>query len=124
MVGPRPSRLVEAKVLEHKDLGLEPTARPGRRTVLIGLLVVFEATSACWCSADGRRTQFGYIGVIAFYSLLWLFGPEIVWVLIALPATLLLLRAERRAVTAPAPTPPVEEKPGRSPRSGHSWPSW
>jgi hypothetical protein len=46
----------------------------------------------------GRKTQLGYLGVIAFYLTLWLFGSiETAWVLIMLPAMVLLLRAERRA---------------------------
>ena len=46
----------------------------------------------------GRRTQAGYLAVIAFYAGLWLFGwMETVGVLIMLPAMLLLLHAELRA---------------------------
>jgi hypothetical protein len=79
--------------------------------LFIGLLVVFEATVGVLALSGGRRTQLAYAGVIAFYSVLWLFGPEIWFVLIMLPAMLLLLRAERRAATAPAPTGQVEETP-------------
>ncbi|HEU4422276.1 MAG TPA: hypothetical protein VFR67_07005 [Pilimelia sp.] len=79
--------------------------------LFIGLLVVFEATVGVLSLSGGRRTQLGYAGVIAFYSVLWLFGPEIWFVLIMLPAMLLLLRAERHAATAPAPTGRVEQKP-------------
>jgi hypothetical protein len=79
--------------------------------LFIGLLVLFEATVGVLSLSGGRNTQLGYAGVIAFYGVLWLFGPEIWWVLIALPATLLLLRAERRAATAPAQTGQVHEEP-------------
>jgi hypothetical protein len=68
--------------------------------LFIGLLVAFEATVGVLSLGGGRRTQVGYLGVIAFYSVLWLFGPEIWWVLVALPAMLLLLRAERRTAAA------------------------
>jgi uncharacterized membrane protein len=79
--------------------------------LFIGLLAVFEATVGVLSLSGGRRTQLGYAAVIAFYSVLWLFGPEIWFVLIMLPTMLLLLRAERRAATAPAPTGWVEETP-------------
>jgi hypothetical protein len=50
----------------------------------------------------GRKTQVGYMGVIAFYLALWLFGWfETVWCILMLPAMLLLLRAEQHAATAP-----------------------
>jgi len=68
---------------------------------LIGLLALFEATAGVLVLSGGRRTRLGYLAVIAFYLALWLFGwIETAWVLIMLPAMLLLLRAERR--TAPA----------------------
>lgn len=74
----------------------------------ISLLVVFEATVGVLAMSGGRKTQLGYAGVLAFYSVLWLFGWfETVWVLIMLPAMLLLLRAERRAEARPR----VEEQP-------------
>jgi hypothetical protein len=79
--------------------------------LFIGLLALFEATVGVLSLSGGRRTQLGYAGVISFYSVLWLFGPEIWFVLVMLPAMLLLLRAERRAATAPAPTGRVEETP-------------
>ena len=48
--------------------------------------------------SGGRRTQFGYLSIIAFYLLLWLFGPiETVFVLVILVPMYLLLRAEQRA---------------------------
>ncbi|HCU91952.1 MAG TPA: hypothetical protein DHU96_04150 [Actinobacteria bacterium] len=51
--------------------------------------------------SGGRRTQLGYLAAIAFYLALWLFGwIETVWVLLMVPAMLLLLRAERRAAPA------------------------
>ena len=69
--------------------------------LFIGLLVVFEATAGVLAISGGRRTQLGYLAVIAFYLALWPFGwIETVWVLIMLPAMLLLLRAERRATPA------------------------
>jgi hypothetical protein len=57
----------------------------------------------------GRRAQnqLGYLAVIAFYLALWLFGwIEAAWVLVMLPAMLLLLREELRAT----PAAPIEEK--------------
>jgi hypothetical protein len=72
--------------------------------LFIGLLVVFEATVGVLVLIGGRWTQLGYLGVIGFYLALWLFGWfETVWVLVMLPAMLLLLRAERRAAGSPAP---------------------
>src|SRR5512132_448441 len=69
----------------------------------ISLLVVFEATVGALILSGGRRTQLGYVGVIGFYLALWLFGGfQLVWVVIMLPAMVLLLAAERRAAPAPA----------------------
>jgi hypothetical protein len=69
--------------------------------LLIGLLAAFEAVAGVLVISGGRRTQLGYLAVIAFYLALWLFGwIEAGWVLIMLPAMLLLLRAERRATPA------------------------
>jgi len=69
--------------------------------LLIGLLALFEATAGVLVLSGGRRTELGYLAVIAFYLALWPFGwIETVWVLIMLPAMLLLLRAERRAAPA------------------------
>jgi hypothetical protein len=64
--------------------------------------VLFEATAGVLVISGGRGTQLGYLAVIAFYLALWPFGwIETVWVLIMLPAMLLLLlRAERRATPA------------------------
>lgn len=71
----------------------------------ITLLVLFEATVGVLVMSGGRRTQLGYLGVIAFYLALWLFGwIETVWCVIMLPAMLALLRAE---VRASASEPPV-----------------
>lgn len=68
------------------------------QVLFIGLLVVFEATVGVLALLGGRWAQLGYLGVIGFYLALWLFGWfETVWVLLMLPAMLLLLRAERRA---------------------------
>jgi len=72
--------------------------------LLIGLLALFEATAGVLVLSGGRRTELGYLAVIAFYLALWPFGwIETVWVLIMLPAMLLLLRAERRADGRAAP---------------------
>ena len=68
------------------------------QVLLIGLLAAFEATAGVLAISGGRRTQLGYLAVIAFYVALWLFGwIETVWVLVMLPAMLLLLSAERHA---------------------------
>jgi uncharacterized membrane protein len=76
--------------------------------LFIGLLAVFEAAVGVLAVSGGRWTRLGYAGVIAFYLALWLFGwMETVWVLVMLPAMVLLLRAERRA----AQDTPVEAKP-------------
>lgn len=71
----------------------------------IGLLIVFEAAVGLLTISGGRRTQVGLVAVIAFYSLLWLFGAiETIFVLVMLAPMWLLLRAERRAeARAPAP---------------------
>ena len=69
--------------------------------LLIGLLALFEAAAGVLVLSGGRRTQAGYLAVIAFYAALWLFGwMETVWVLIMLPAMLLLLRAELQSPAA------------------------
>jgi len=76
---------------------------PGNHVVLIGLLVLFEATVGVLVLAGGRWTRLGYLGAIAFHALLWLFGWfEAVYVVLMLPALVLLLRAERRAAAAPS----------------------
>lgn len=77
--------------------------------LFIGLLIVFEATVGLLVISGGGRTQVGYIGIIAFYLALWLFGPiETVFVLVMLVPMVLLLRAERRAAMTPASTGDVE----------------
>jgi hypothetical protein len=69
--------------------------------LFISLLAVFEAIAGVLVIGGGRKTQLGYLAVIAFYLALWPFGwIETVWVVIMLPAMLLLLRAERRATPA------------------------
>jgi uncharacterized membrane protein len=76
-------------------------AVPPNQVLLIGLLAAFEATAGVLAISGGRRTQLGYLAVIGFYVALWLFGwVETVWVLVMLPAMLLLLRAEVRATPA------------------------
>jgi hypothetical protein len=78
------------------------------QVLFIGLLAAFEATAGVLAISGGRRTQLGYLAVIAFYLALWLFGwIETGWVLVMLPAMLLLLRAELRAT----PAIRIEEKP-------------
>jgi uncharacterized membrane protein len=68
--------------------------------LFIGLLVVFEATVGVLSISGGRRTRLGYVGVIGFYLALWLFGWfETVWCLIMIVPMVLLLRAERGAVS-------------------------
>jgi hypothetical protein len=80
------------------------------QSLFIGLLIVFEATVGVLVLTGGRRTRLGYLGVIGFYLALWLFGWfETVWCVLMLPAMLVLLRAERRAGTAPVPAARVDE---------------
>lgn len=72
---------------------------PANSVVLIGLLVLFEAAVGVLILSGGRRTQLGYVAAIAFHLALWVFGWfEIGYCLIMLPALVLLLRAERRAL--------------------------
>jgi hypothetical protein len=76
------------------------------QVLFIGLLVVFEAAVGVLSVSGGRRTQLGYLGVIGFYLALWLFGwMETVWCVAMLVPMVLLLRAERRAVST-SRTPP------------------
>ena len=71
------------------------------QVLFISLLAVFEAVAGVLVVSGGRKTQLGYLAVIAFYLALWPFGwIETAWVLIMLPAMLLLLRSERRATPA------------------------
>lgn len=78
---------------------------PANHVVLIGLLAVFEAAVGTLVISGGRRTQFGYASVIAFYLALWLFGwIETVWCIVMIPAMVLLLLAERRAASAAMPS--------------------
>jgi len=80
---------------------------PANHVVLIGLLVLFEATVGVLILSGRRRTQIGYVAAIAFHCALWLFGWfEAVYVVLMLPVLVLLLRAERRAAAAPSgPSP-------------------
>lgn len=76
--------------------------------VFIGLLALFEAAVGILALRGGHATLIGYVGVIAFYLLLWLFGwMELVWVLVMIPPMLVLLRVEKRAAPADAPDPTV-----------------
>jgi hypothetical protein len=71
--------------------------------LFIGLLIVFEAAVGVLVLSGGRRTQLGYLGVIAFYLALWLFGWfETVWCLAMLVPMVVLLRAERRSAATHA----------------------
>jgi hypothetical protein len=84
---------------------------PPNQLVLIGLLAAFEATVGVLALGGGRRTQLGYAGVLAFYSVLWLFGWfETIWVLVMIPALLTLLLAERRNQTAVASAAVAKER--------------
>lgn len=74
------------------------TVVPPNQGLLIGLLAVFEAAVGVLAISGGRRTQVGYVAVIAFYLALWLFGwIETLWCLVMIPAMVLLLLAERHA---------------------------
>lgn len=78
---------------------------PPNQMLLIGLLAVFEATVGVLAFSGGRSTQVGYVGVLAFYSALWLFGWfTTIWALAMIPAVLILLIAERREQVAATPT--------------------
>ncbi|HXV93103.1 MAG TPA: hypothetical protein VD813_07380 [Pseudonocardia sp.] len=84
--------------------------------VLIALLVVFEATVGVLVLSGGRRTRLGYLGAIAFHLALWLFSWFLtVYCLLMLPALLLLLRAERRAASAPGAHPDAKPQAGVGP---------
>jgi hypothetical protein len=79
--------------------------------LFIGLLIAFEAIVGLLVLSGGRRTQVGYVAVIAFYSALWVFGWfTTVWAALMIPFMILLLRAERHATTQPTPAPEIEEK--------------
>jgi hypothetical protein len=68
--------------------------------LFISLLVVFEAVVGVLILSGGRKTQVGLLGAIGFHLALWLFGWGVtIYVLIMLPALVLLFRAERRAAT-------------------------
>jgi uncharacterized membrane protein len=80
--------------------------------LFIGMLAVFEATVGTLILSGGRCTQLGYLGVIAFYAALWIFGGvQTVWVLAMLPLMALLLHAERRVMARAAPADRIEERP-------------
>jgi hypothetical protein len=75
------------------------------QVLLIGLLAAFEIAVGALTLVGGRATQLAYAGVVAFYLALCLFGwIEVIWAVVMVPATVLLLRAERAA----ASTPPAE----------------
>lgn len=78
----------------------------------IGLLIVFEAAVGLLVISGGRRTQLGYLGIIAFYLALWIFGPiEAVFVVVILVPMYLLLRAERLAEASHDASAGLEAKP-------------
>jgi uncharacterized membrane protein len=88
------------------------TVVPPNHVMLIGLLAVFEAAVGALIISGGRRTQFGYAAVIAFYLALWLFGwIETVWCIVMIPAMVLLLLAERRAASVGMPSTEAESQP-------------
>jgi len=69
--------------------------------LFIGLLAAFEATVGVLVLSGGRRTQLGYLAVLAFYLCLWLFGwIETVWCLLMVVPMVLLLREERHHAAA------------------------
>lgn len=85
---------------------------PANQDLLIGLLALFEATVGVLVLSGKRRTQLGYVGVIAFYAALWIFGWfETIWVILMLPPMVLLLRAERRPQASAAIAPPADVDP-------------
>jgi hypothetical protein len=72
--------------------------------LFINLLVVFEAVVGVLILSGGRKTRVGLLGAIGFHVALWLFGWGVtIYVLIMLPALILLFRAERRAATVSEP---------------------
>lgn len=74
---------------------------PENHVVLIGLLVIFEATAGVLLLAGERTARLGYPAVITFHLLLWLFGWfEIVYCLLMLPALIMLWRADTAASPA------------------------
>jgi hypothetical protein len=77
---------------------------PGHAVLLIGLLVAFEATVGVMILLGGRRAQAGLVGAIAFHVCLALFFSWFftIYGLAMLLPLIMLLRAERRATTAPA----------------------
>jgi hypothetical protein len=77
---------------------------PGHDVLLIGLLVVFEATVGVMILLGGRLAQVGIVAAIAFHVCLALFFSWFftVYGLAMLLPLIMLLRAERRATTAPA----------------------
>lgn len=71
------------------------------QVLFIGLLVVFEAAVGILAVLGGTRTRIAYWAVIAFYVGLLPFGWfTTAWVLVMMPAMVLLLRAEHREVAA------------------------
>jgi hypothetical protein len=77
---------------------------PGHAVLLIGLLVAFEVTVGVMILLGGRRAQAGLVGAIAFHVCLALFFSWFftIYGLAMLLPLIMLLRAERRATTAPA----------------------
>jgi len=79
--------------------------------VWIGLLVAFEAVVGLLVLSGGRRTQLGYVAVIAFYSALWVFGWfTTIWAALMIPVMVMLLRAERHAAIGANSVAEIEAK--------------
>jgi hypothetical protein len=76
---------------------------PPHDVLLIGLLVVFEATVGVMILSGGRLAQVGLVGAIAFHVCLALFFSWFftVYGLAMLLPLVMLLRAERLAAAAP-----------------------
>jgi len=71
--------------------------------LFITLLIVAEATAGALVLSGGRRTQIGLVALIGFHVGQLAFGGVLwVWAPLMIVAFVLLLRAERRATTAPS----------------------
>lgn len=85
---------------------------PPNHILLIGLLILFEAAVGVLILTGGRMTQLGLAFAIAFHLALCVMGWGVTLYAVAmLVGLVLLLRAERRAVGAPAHSqqePPVQ----------------
>src|SRR5215203_153946 len=69
----------------------------------ITLLILFEATAGVLVLIGGRWTEIGLIGLIGFHVGQFAFGGVLwPWATAMLIALMLLLRAERRAMSTPS----------------------